>query len=421
MSSHGALSIIADIPSPARYAQIQALVDLMEASGANALFGGVKTIHFARLVVLDAGVFQDGVSFPARLLLDTSYDLPLDSHIEELVEAAGPQLWDVFSLCAGFLDAVAYDRHVLAQYLRSHMVRTDMFYVGVGRRSVEQIRREHDLRGAIEEFADSQRHAFEGKDPVFIRERIQQFVAEQPSLSWALTPSPRPSLEQTLVHYTKPALVALAALLLSPVWLPLATVWLLAILASEIRDPGGANVTSRERLRLLLGRETGPVQAQFTGYGELKRGRHWTLLFLLRMANFAAPYVFRNGRLSDIPTVHFARWVVIDEGRQMLFLSNYDGDSEGYLRDFINIAAKNLTLLFSHSLAFPPTRCMIFGGAADARGFMQWGRRRHMVTNIWYSANPLVSVRNVWTNSAIREGLSGTMTDAEARNWLKKL
>jgi hypothetical protein len=154
--------------------------------------------------------------------------------------------------------------------------------------------------------------------------------------------------------------------------------------------------------------------------GNLKPGwiRLQTMLFLLRLTDFLAPYIFAKGRLSGIPTVHFARWLIINEGRQMLFLSNYDGNTESYLTDFINIAAKQLTLLFSHTIGYPKTYLMIFGGAKDAKKFLDWAHHGQTVTHVWYSANPNVNVKNIFNNSKIWDGLHGTMSEQKTKEWL---
>jgi len=177
----------------------------------------------------------------------------------------------------------------------------------------------------------------------------------------------------------------------------------------------------REHVRELLNNENGIVQNQFSAYGNLKPGffRLTTLKFILALTDFLAPYIFSKGRLSGIPTVHFARWIILSEGRQMIFLSNYDGNSEGYLRDFINIAAKQLTLIFTHVVGYPKTRLMIFGGAKDAKGFMEWARQNQLITNVWFNAYPDLSVKNIFRNSKIRNGLYGEMNEIQAGNWLK--
>ncbi len=176
----------------------------------------------------------------------------------------------------------------------------------------------------------------------------------------------------------------------------------------------------KNHIRELVNRETRIVQAQFSAVGNIKPGgvRLATMLFLLRITNFLAPYLFSKGKLSGIPTVHFARWIIVNKGRQMIFLSNFDGNSESYLRDFINIAGKQLSLMFCHTIGYPKTRLMVIGGADDADGFMRWARKFQTITNVWYSANKNVSVKNIFNNSKIRDGLYGSMSEEEAGKWL---
>src|SRR5436190_7329779 len=112
MTQHGALSIIANVPGAAK-SQLSRLLQEMDASGAgsNAIapFGAVPNIHFARFVLLDEGTFQDGSSYPARLVFDSSYDLNSYSHVDELIEKTGPGLWKLFSNCEGFPKDSSYN------------------------------------------------------------------------------------------------------------------------------------------------------------------------------------------------------------------------------------------------------------------------------------------------------------------------
>jgi hypothetical protein len=215
-------------------------------------------------------------------------------------------------------------------------------------------------------------------------------------------------------------LVFLLIVLFSPVIIPFVIIWILIMLGHEIVEKDDPDPVTKQHIRELVNRENRIVQAQFSALGNVKPGkfRLATMLFLLRSTDFLAPYLFSKGKLSGIPTVHFARWLIINEGRQMLFLSNYDGNSENYLRDFIHIAAKPLTLMFCHTQGYPKTRLMTFGGAKDAEGFMAWARQKQIITNVWYSANKQVSVMNVYQNTKIRNGLYGDMTETEAKKWL---
>lgn len=422
MTEHGALSVIADIKPGMQQALMKELA-VIESTKYNAdagiPFTLLQSIHFARFVVLNPRQDLRGNPIPPQLVFTTNYDLPEKEHIQQLVQIAGPGLWRVFSHCIHFPQG-PYQANALEQYLTRHNTIPNTFYVGIGYRNVQQIQKEKKLREEIERFADSHYHEFSGQSAHHIRKRIIDHIALQPDYAWALTPEPGPAPDWKRKHFFKLiagiALLAVAAVVL----LPLLIVWLLIIFIDELLDKPATNQVTREHIRELTDAETGMVQAQFSAVGNLKPGwfRLVTVKGLLALTNFLAPYLFSKGRLSGIPTVHFARWLIINNGRQMLFLSNYDGNSESYLTDFINIAAKQLTLLFSHTVNYPKTRLMIFWGAKDAKRFMEWARHHQTVTHVWYTANKDVTVKNIYSNSLIRKGLSGTLTEKQALEWL---
>lgn len=409
----GALSVILEIPEDAK-----ALV-LSVIQSSKIPFAQIPSIHFARIVLLDEGNYCDGTPYPARLVFATTFDKPLPTHIEQLIEKAGPQLWQIFSFSVNFPVGQPYTPENMMRYLRSVMIRANTFYVGVGPRSVTQIHDENILRSAIETFLDSHAQELNGKDAIFIRRKIIEFVESSPDLRWARTPASYPSVLWKSAFYAKLIGVILLVVALLPIVIPTVIIFLAIILVSEIKEKPISNPIDKAHVRALLNSETGPVQNPFSAYGEVKPGtvRRMTMLFLLKMTDFLAPYIFSKGRLSGIPTVHFARWIVYE--RHMLFLSNFDGRTEGYLHDFINIAAKHLTLMFCHTIGYPRTRLMIFGGAKDAAGFMEWARAKQVVTNVWYNANPSLTVNNIYTNSQIRNGLYGRMSGRKSRKWLK--
>lgn len=422
MTEHGALSVIAEIKSGMQQALINELAAIENSR--NDINGSIPfplltSIHFARFVVLDNRVTVSGKPLPAQLAFTTNYDLPYRAHIQQLIQHAGPGLWRVFSHCTQF-PVGPYNAAGLEQYLTQNNITPNTFYVGVGNRSVTQIRKEKLLRDEIERFADSHYHDFKNMPALAIRKKITDYLASKAEYTWALTPEPEATTAWKQRHYAK--LVAGIALLLVLViaLLPLLLLWILIILIDELTDKPAQNIVTKQHLRDLTDRETGMVQAQFSAVGNIKPGwfRLKTVQFLLTLTNFLAPYLFSKGRLSGIPTVHFARWLIINEGRQMLFLSNYDGNSESYLTDFINIAAKQLTLLFSHTVNYPKTYLMAFGGAKDAKRFMEWARHHQVVTQVWYTANKDVTVKNIYSNALIRKGLSGTLTEKEALKWL---
>ena len=422
MMQHGAYSMVLYISEgkqPELTDLLQQIVDNDVETNGIVPFKQITSIHFARFIALGKSIDVHGQEVAPRLAFTTNYDMPLENHIQELVRVAGPGLWRIFSMCQNFSFG-NYNADMLERFLLSQNIPSETFYVGVGYRSVQQIHNENLLRKAINEFADGQRALLQNEPAQATRQRIINFVRSRPDLKWADSPEPGSSRAFTISRYVK--LIGIIALLIifSPIILPFVIIWMLIMLVFEITELQAPNPVTKDQIRALVARETQLVQAQFSALGNIKPGRFRliTMKFLLQSTNFLAPYIFTKGKLSGIPTVHFARWLLVEEGRQMLFLSNYDGNSENYLRDFINIAAKQLTLLFCLAQGYPKTWLMVFGGAKDAENFMAWARYRQVITNVWYSANKEVSVMNIFQNSKIRCGLYGEMTETEAQKWI---
>ena len=131
-----------------------------------------------------------------------------------------------------------------------------------------------------------------------------------------------------------------------------------------------------------------------------------------------ASKVYKPGFLSDIGTIHFARWVTVPGSRDLLFLSNYDASWESYLEDFITRAHQGLTGVWSNSMGFPRSENLIEKGATDGERFKRYARRSMVPTRFWYSAYPMLTTTAIRTNADIRRGLSGVMTEDEAQRWL---
>ena len=123
-----------------------------------------------------------------------------------------------------------------------------------------------------------------------------------------------------------------------------------------------------------------------------------------------------------IPTIHFARWVILDGGRQVLFFSNFDGSWQQYLGDFIDKSGWGLTAIFSNTADFPRSRYLFWGGAYDEEHFLAWARHTQVPTQVWYSAYPQLSIKNVNTNSAIRhrELIKKDLDEQQAQTFLNR-
>jgi len=144
--------------------------------------------------------------------------------------------------------------------------------------------------------------------------------------------------------------------------------------------------------------------------------RRWLLRSTLLVIGLLARFWFNRGELGGIPTILSARWVLIDGGRRLLFLDHYSGAWESYLNEFIDMGAvKGLNAIWTNTFVktvnpeqrftFPETRFYVWQGAQAERPFKAYVRRSQIETLVWYSAHPTLSIKNINTNTDIRQAL----------------
>src|SRR5262249_31728579 len=160
---------------------------------------------------------------------------------------------------------------------------------------------------------------------------------------------------------------------------------------------------SLQDVREVSEREDHPesVQNELTHLVKIKpqRLRLITLRAVLWAINVVARYFQTEGVLGGISTIHYARWVIIDGGKRLLFMSNFDGSWESYLGDFIDRPVQFLTAIWSNTEGFPKTRFLTSEGAQNEQRFKNWTREHQILTQVWYSAYPKLSLDNVLANS----------------------
>ena len=127
--------------------------------------------------------------------------------------------------------------------------------------------------------------------------------------------------------------------------------------------------------------------------------------------------MYTRGRLARVRTIHFARWVWIDQKRRLAFMSNYDGSLESYMDDFINKAGFGLNFVFSNGIGYPSTRWLLADGCKDEQKFKNFLQRHQFYTQVWYNAHPGLSAVDLERNASVRAGLEArslSLRDAEA-------
>jgi len=204
--------------------------------------------------------------------------------------------------------------------------------------------------------------------------------------------------------------------------------WLLLVqLHESLRDPDPPLPSwDPNEERRLRARERHDAQNLLIGLNAVKPGfinlgfRLWTLRAVLWTIHFLK-YLTKSGRLAGISSIHFARWVIINHGRHVLFISHYDGDWDAYLGDFVEQARKPLTAIWSNCVGFPRSWFLFFGGAGDQRAFKAYARRSQHRTLWIYRAYPDLAVSDIENHTAIREALGRSLDAAGLEALLRRL
>ena len=411
-----ALTIVAPIDPARRAALVAALAEVAARLGDNRLvpFGALPTTHFARFVILPPA--NEGA--PELLVFESNHDGESDDYLDHLARAAGAGLDAIFGCCAGWPAGGVADVDGYGAFMRAHRRPAAAFHMGYRGYAKATVRNDLAVYDAVEAWLDGaepDRAHFAERPALKLRDRIARAVAAA---------APRLSLAPPGPNHR----VLLIALLLLPVGLVLFPTY--AVLALLLRRQEARDAVETvdvpplpiDELNALHAIEDHVVQNQLTHLATIKPGRlrRFALRFALWAVNLLSRFVYNQGHLGGITTIHFARWVILDDGR-LLFLSNYDGSWESYLGEFVDRAHLGLTGVWSHTEGFPRTRFMICDGATDEEAFKRWTRRRQLPTQVWYSSYPTSSIDNIRSAIAVREGLRAHLGEKECRQWLTRL
>ena len=423
-------------------------------------FRALPSIHFARILTQpdsfgpppdDEPKPGSKPVIPLKLLFATDFDGTLKEHLLELIDVASPGLDRLFGHCEGWPGLAQRDRpnryHILAKFVGRHCVVANTFYTGTMKRSVGQVLREAELREAIDGYLD-EHVGTQGfpTDALGIRDRVRTWIFGNPHFDWVhqrpgpFPFSPPPLVRDHLIGWGIGAVLAIAAIVVAILSASRPLSQALAIVATPILVIGALVLAARaylsylaatdpviirrntEHAKGLTDREDRIVQNQITTINYIKRPlwfRRLVVRSVLAVINIGARFVSTQGTLSGIPTIHFARWVVVDEGRRVLFFSNYDGSWESYLGDFVDKAHKGLTAIWSNCVGFPRTRGLFKEGAEDEQPFKALARDSQIKTDVWYSAYPTLTVSNINDNTRLRLGLYGDLDETAAQLWLR--
>jgi hypothetical protein len=431
------LSFVYQVRTERRAALESLLAQIALDPAANSVLplGSVEQIHFAALVL------HDHPEYGTRLIFENNFDGEFEPFLSALVEQLPSGLHAIYEHCAGYAVASSADRAGIAAYTRARVVFPLAYHVGNLGRSPRRIVAEAELRRAIESIADEVlgNSAPDGVEPksaaeltsaannvqlgsaaptgvAALNSAIRRKLLTLPQFAWALTPPPELTWRERNVPKIVFGAVVLAAVALLPVLLPLGIVGLLLLRRQEASDAVWSGPADPAHVHAVLAGEDQQdcVMNHMINVSPMKPGllRAAAVRVVLGAINLLARAFYTNGKLGDIQSIHFAHWSLIDRGRSLLFLSNYDSSWESYLGDFIDKSAGGLTGIWSNTVGFPRTWYLINGGARYEKDFKAIARTRQVPTNVWYRAYSRLSVEVIDTNSALRSALANGSSDA---------
>ncbi len=382
-------------------------------------FRRFETLHFARLLILDDKTTGDVAAHGLPVRADPLYlaflgdvDGAEDDFLDELATRAPQGLRTIFACCRGFTTGAD-----LVSWMKRHRRPAIANYVNSRGRTVRQVREEAALRGAL----DQRRAALDHRPPREVHAELSRFVrGEIAAGRLTLTPPERTPPLWWLGNKLHLVAIPLLVFFFLPLLLLLAPLYLILLRRAEKTDPEICPTVDQSYSDEMAASEDHDVTNPFSAMGSLKPGivRLLTTIGVLATVDFAARHIVRPGRLGRIRTIHFARWVFLDDRRRMVFFSNYDGSVESYMDDFINKTGFGLNASFSNGIGYPRVNWLVMDGCADERKYKEFLRRHTLPTQVWYKAYPGLTAVDLERHTRIRKGLERkTMSEREAREW----
>ena len=391
-------------------------------------FGQLERLHFARFVILEDQTLHDievayGLprrDYPIMLAFIADFDGDADEFRAELAHKAAAGLERIFSCCEGFTRGSN-----LRQWMKDREQPPAAAYVNWAGRTVRQIRQEDALRLRLE--AHLQKNALQlgSKSARQVHLLLKQFTDSEIAAGRIQLNEEEPTplrwkVRQVLHLFGVPLLL----LFLSPLLLLYSPIFIYQLRKREKSDMEIAPRPDPKHEEDLSRLEDHDVTNQFSAMGSIKPGRfrRWTLAFFLWLVNYTARHIYTRGHLARVPTIHFARWVFINDKNRMVFASNYDGSLDSYMDDFINKVGWGLNLVFGNGLGYPRTNWLVLDGSKDEQKFKYFLRRHELPTEVWYNAHPGLTAFDLKRNSLIRQGICrDDMTDTELQQWVALL
>jgi len=377
-------------------------------------FHNTKTIHYAAWMIIPGLRNKEKPDGPPKLAFETNYDGKLKEHLADLVNNCLDELNEVYGYFTDYPvsgrtweNVSEYSKDV-QEYLNNRCQITDSridasaYYVALPGRSVK------DIKNAIEVYYEAKNFVDELPDKNCDPTTLQVALLDHFRNGAKVKPC-RPQVTQNgvrglfVLNMTVVTLLLPFTLLYLGFWFVLNFVARFFEKKEERREskqkPFDPTCHGVDYAHLDLGR-----QNHLCSYVTVSAGcfRMFVLRCALWLGTVLFNYFFILGKLDQISTVHFARWMLID--RQLLFYGNYDGNWSSYLSDFSD-EAWGVNLIWGNTIGFPRTKFLIGRGARDLEGFQSQAVTHYAPAPLFFSAYGSHSLVNILRYLEFRDEL----------------
>ena len=338
-------------------------------------------IHFARLAILND---PDRGAERSRLLFTSIYDGALDAHLDELVSITS-DMDAIWGGCEGYTGPSDFPG-----FIRAHTQELAAYYIAFRDESVESIMSAIDRRrhGHAPALSNGNREGL-----------VTRAIRTAPIVSDLVRAVARSGFGNVF-HGTSRIVASLDRYPLFRFfnWItrnripPLKSHFSSLVLdqrAPFVPIGPGDEIPTRAAAGSPALREDAVAQNQLTVVTVIDPTRLDRVRAVMSAIDSYARRLAPPGSLIGISTIHFARWLVIDEGRRLLFVSDYDGSWESYIDEFAEMILTGLDAIWETSFGMPPD------GARDLPAFKRFLRSHQVPSDVFFAAYPEETILNI--------------------------
>ena len=385
-----------------------------------------RRIHFARF-----GILTDPDRGPGRerLLYSATYDGDLDSHLAELTSITS-DLDAIWGRCEAYSGAAGF-----GTFIRAHALEPSAFYIAFRDETVSHLQDAIALRRQAEAVADSTTAGqltsilwrlysrSDGGDDVrralesglrAIGEGVRRLVRALPIVIDVVDVFVRygfanavSAARKTTASLNRYPLVRWVNQLTSNRMPPRRSAYSSAPLdnctAPAPLVPGDEVPTGPGSPLPSTFREDAVTQNQLTLVTVVTPGQANRVRAVMAAIDALAKRLTPPGSLIGVSTIHFVKWLVIDDGRRLMMVSDYDGSWESYIDEFAEMILSGLDAIWETAYGYPPD------GARDVPAFKRFLRSHQVPSEVFFSAYPEETVLNMANDLTFARACAGAI------------